>query len=408
MEGVLQHIKQEALAMQDEIVKWRRDLHQIPEVGVDTPLSEAYICSQLDEIGIPYRKNLGEHGVVALLKGEKPGKVFAFRADFDALPIVEENDVPYASKNGNMHACGHDSHAAMTLGAAKILKGLSSRLSGSVKFIFQPGEEGIPGAPGGAWRMIKDGALEDPKPDAMAALHIGTLWDDPSLSSGDIGYHRSGIMACMDRFSIRVKGKGSHGAQPHQSIDAALITANIVCALQSIVSREVNPVFPAVISVGQIHTGSAFNVIPEEGFIEGTVRVLDDAMRSWMAERIGQVAESVAAAHRAKIDYDYSCDGPPPVVNNGELTKHFRVVAETLFGKEHVRELKVPSMGGDDLSFFFKEVPGTFFYLNSANPAKKTDLPHHNPKFDLDEDVFWRGTAALAGLAYDWLEKNAS
>ncbi len=404
---MLKRIKSEAEALQNQIVQWRRDLHRIPEVGIDTPQSEAYICSCLESMGIPFRKNVGRHGIVALVKGKKAGGTFAFRADFDALPIREETGLPFASKNSNMHACGHDSHTAMILGAAKILQGMSEDLAGNVKFIFQPGEEGIPGGPGGAWQMIQDGALEDPRPDAMTALHIGTLWNDPALLPGDIGYHRSGIMACMDRFSITVKGKGSHGAQPHQSIDAAFIASSIVCALQAIVSRELNPVYPSVVSIGQIHAGSAFNVIPEECFIEGTVRVLSDEMRRYVADRIGQIAGDIASAYRAKIEYNYNWDGPPPVVNDSALTEHFRTVAESLFGPERVHELRVPSMGGDDLAFFFREVPGTFFYLHSANPSKQADFPHHNPRFSLDEDVFWRGTAALAAFAYDWLDKNS-
>ena len=235
---LLETIRQEAESLQDQLISWRRDLHQIPEVEMGTVNTEDYICSKLDEMGIPYRKNVGEHGVVALLEGARPGKVFAFRADCDGLPIREETDLPYASKNGCMHACGHDVHTAMALGMAKILSSHKEDLCGAVKFIFQPGEEGCKEGPGGAKRMLDDGVLEDPSVDAILALHTGSIWKE-SFQPGDIGFHYGGIMACMDRFEILVRGRGSHGAYPHGSVDPISIATQIISELQTIVSREI-------------------------------------------------------------------------------------------------------------------------------------------------------------------------
>ncbi len=403
---MLEKIKKEAQALQGTIVEWRRALHRIPETGVDTPRSEAYLCGELDRLGIPYREGVGKHGIVALIEGKKPGKVFALRADFDALAIVEDTGLPFASTNGNMHACGHDAHASMLLGAAKILKDNVDDLAGSVKLIFQPGEEGCPDGPGGAKRMLDDGAFENPKPDAIAGLHIGTLWRQDDLTSGTIGVHYGGVMACMDRFSITVKGKGAHGAQPNNSIDPVSIAAQIVTKIQTIVSREIDPLEAGIVSICEFHAGSAFNIIPNECFLQGTVRALSNDMRKYLAKRIGEIATSVAGGMRGSVDFYYNWDGPIPVVNNPVVTQEFRDVAEELFGKERVTELKRPSMVGEDVAFFLERVPGTFFFLSSYNPAKKADIAHHNPKFDVDEDVFWIGSAALAGMALTWLEKH--
>ncbi len=403
---MLERIKKEAQALQGSIVEWRRALHRIPETGVDTPQSEAYLCGELDKLGIPYRKGVGKHGVVGLIEGKKPGKVFALRADFDALPIKEDTGLPFASTNGCMHACGHDTHAAMLLGAAKIIKEHADDLEGSVKLIFQPGEEGCPDGPGGAKRMLDDGAFENPKPDAIAGLHIGTIWIQDGMNTGDVMIHYGGMMACMDRFSITVKGKGAHGAQPNNSIDPVSIAAQIICEIQTIVSREIDPLVPGIISLCQVHAGSAFNIIPNECFIEGTVRALSNDMRKYLAQRIGEISKSVAEGMRGSVVFDYNWDGPAPLVNNSEVTQEFRDVAEELFGKDRVKELTRPSMGGEDMAFFLERVPGTFFFLNSWNAAKGKNVAHHNPKFDVDEDVFWIGSASLAGMALTWLKKH--
>ena len=404
---MLTRIKKEAQELQGTIVGWRRALHQIPETGVNTPQSEAYICGELDKMSITYRKGVGEHGIVALIEGKKPGKVFALRADFDGLPIKEDTGLPFASTNGCMHACGHDAHASMLLGAAKLIKDNADSLTGTVKLIFQPGEEGCPDGPGGARKMLDDGAFENPKPDTIVGMHIGTVWRQEGINLGDILVRYGAMMASMDRFSIIVKGKGAHGAMPNNSIDPISISAHIISKIQTIISREIDPLEPGVISICQIHAGSAFNIIPNDCFIEGTVRALCSDTRKFLAKRIEEIAKSTAEGMRGAIELNYNWDGPSPLVNDPKVTQEFRDVAEQLFGKEKVKEAARPSMGGEDMAFFMERVPGTYFFLNSCNPDKKTDIAHHNPRFDVDEDVFWIGSAAMAGMAFTWLNTHS-
>lgn len=401
----METMKEQALALQEQIVAWRRDLHQMPETQMDTVQTEAYICARLDEMGIPYRKGVAGHGVVAVLEGAKPGKVFAVRADCDGLPIKEETDLPFASKNGCMHACGHDVHTAMALGTAKILADNKDKLEGTVKFIFQPGEEGCKEGYGGAKRMLDDGALDNPRPDVIVGLHTGAIWKE-DFKPGDIGYHYSGIMACMDRFELLVKGKGSHGAYPHGSIDPVSIACQIISELQTIVSREMNPVEPAVISIGEIHAGTAFNVIPGECRISGTVRALTNDTRKFLATRIEEIARTVAQGMRGDIEFHYGWEGPAPVVNNAEVTEELRKVAVAILGEEHVKEIKNPSMGGEDIAFFLEKVPGTFFFHPSCNEEKGQTYPHHNSRFAVDEDVLWIGSAVMSTMAMEWLKNH--
>lgn len=398
-------IKQEAQALQEKIVSWRRDLHQIPEPELNTIETSKYICSCLDEMGIPYKTKVGGadcYSVVALIEGKKPGKCFAVRCDIDGLPMVEDTGLPFASKNGNMHACGHDAHAAMGIGTAKILNDHRDELCGSVKIIFQPAEEGCKSGPGGAKRMLDDGVLDKPKVDALIGLHAGYIWN--SVAPGDIGFRYTTCMACMDRFSIIVKGKGSHGAMPEGSIDPITISAQIISALQTIVSREVDPQTPSIISICEIHGGSAFNIIPGEVKIQGTIRALTNDLRKYLAERIEKVARNVAEGMRGTIEYNFNWDGPAPVVNDETFTREFEKVAGEILGSEHVKEMPRPSMGGEDIAFFLEKVPGTFFFLPTYNPASV--FPHHNSKFLLDETYLWIGPAAMSAMAIHWLENH--
>ncbi len=399
--------KEEAGAIQEQIVSWRRDLHRIPETGVDTPETEAYICARLDEMGIPYRKGIGGHGIAALIEGGKPGRVFAIRADCDGLPIREETGLSFASTNGCMHACGHDAHTAMGLGAAKILWEHRKDLEGTVKVIFQPGEEGCVSGPGGAKRMIDDGVLQNPKVDAITSLHTGSIWRD-GFVPGDVGYRYGGVMACMDRFEIVVKGKGSHGAYPHGSIDPISIAAHIVSELQTIVSREMNPMEPAVVSICMIHAGAAFNIIPGECTITGTVRALNNESRQFLAKRIEEISSSVAQGMRGSVSFTYGWEGPAPVVNDAAVTDQLKTVAEAIVGKDHVKEITAPSMGGEDIAFFQEQIPGSFFYLPGCDESKGQTWPHHNSKFDLDESVFRIGSAVLATMASEWLRTHSA
>ena len=394
-----------AQQLHQQVTTWRRDLHRIPETGVDTPQTEAYICAELDKIGVSYRKGLGRHGVVALVEGKHKNKVFAIRADMDGLPIKEETGLPFASQNGCMHACGHDAHAAMGLGSVKLLHDVRDQIEGSVLVVFQPGEEGCTDGPGGAKRMLDDGAFDDPKPDAMVGLHTGSIWK--GFVPGEIGYRPGGIMACMDRFDILIKGKGAHGANPQGSVDPISIAGQIICELQTIISREVDPQEPCVISLGEIHAGSAFNIIPGECRITGTVRAFNQEMREFLARRIGEVASAVASGMRGSVEFSYGWHGPSPVVNDPVMTEELRLAAEKIVGPEKVREIPRPSMGGEDVAFFLDKAPGTFFFIPGCNEAKGQTWPHHNSRFDIDEDVLWIGPAVMATMAFDWLKKQA-
>lgn len=393
-----------AQEMQEKIVAWRRDLHQIPETGVDTPQTEAYVCAELDKMGIPYRKGVGEHGVVAFLEGKNKETVYAIRADMDALPIKEETGLPFASENSCMHACGHDAHTAMGLATAKLLLDRKDELEGSVLFLFQPGEEGCVDGPGGAKRMLDDGAFEEHMPSAMVGLHTGSIWKD--FVPGEVGYRSGSLMACMDRFEILIKGKNSHGAYPQASIDTISIAGQMICELQTIVSREVDPQEPAVVSLGEIHAGTAFNIIPGECKITGTVRAFNQETREFLARRIEEIARGVATGMRGSIEFKYGWDGPSPVVNDPGITEELRRAAEKIVGPDKVKEISKPSMGGEDVAFFLEKVPGTFFFLPGCSEEKGQTWPHHHSKFDIDEEILWIGPAVMATMAFDWLKKQ--
>jgi amidohydrolase len=385
--------------IQEEIVNWRRDLHQIPEIGLEVPKTAAYVSEQLTKLGIEHRTGVAGHGIVGLIKGGSEGKTIMLRADMDALAIKEETGLPFASTNGNMHACGHDSHTAMLLGAAKILNKYKDQLRGNVKLIFQPAEEG----PGGAKPMIDDGAMENPKADAALGLHIGVIFRE--LKEGQIGVHYGNIMACLDSFKIRVKGKGCHGAMPHTGVDPVVITGQVISALQTIVSREIKPTSPAVITIGKIHGGTAYNVIPDYVDIEGTARALDNETREKIASSIESIVSGITKGMHGDYEYSYTF-GYPPVVNNAEFTRTFVESAKKIIAEEDIFEIKEPTMGGEDMSYYLNMVPGTFFFLSGGNEEKGITYPHHNSRFDVDEDVFWKGSALLVQAAWDWLENN--
>jgi amidohydrolase len=386
-----------------DIVKWRRHLHAHPETGTETPETAAYIAAVLRELGIEVRTGVGGHGVVGVLRGS-PGdgrhdtRTIAVRADIDALNVQEETGLEFASKvPGRMHACGHDGHVAIALGAATILSRMKDGLKGNVKFIFQPAEEG----PGGAKPMIEDGALRDPQVDAIVGLHMGCLWNVPS---GSVGVMPGAMMAAMDRFEILVKGKGGHGAMPHQTIDALYVGAQVVSALQGIASRRTNPLSPIVVTVGQFHSGSAFNIIPGTAWLEGTVRCLDEELRARIPDMIREVAQGVSAAMGAECEVKYHL-GYPVVINDRDFTEFFAGVARDVLeaaGRGTVQQIPEPTMGGEDMAYYLREVPGTFFFLGSRHEVA---YPHHNPKFDIDESTLPLGAALLAETARRWLER---
>lgn len=394
-------LKNQAKIYEQQIIQWRRDLHQIPEVGLYLPKTAAYVAAELNKMGIDYRENVGGSGIVALIEGDQPGQTIALRADMDALAIREETDLNYTSINENMHACGHDAHAAMLLGAAKVLKENRHHIKGSVKLIFQAAEEG----PGGAKPMLEEGAFDNPKVDAVLGLHIGTV--GKNIENNQVGVCFGKMMAAMDRFIIKVKGSGCHGAYPEKGVDPVVMAANMIVALQTLVSREVQATEPAVVTVGKINGGTAFNIIPNVVEIEGTVRSTDYQVREHLAKRIGELTHSIALGMRGEVDYDYFY-GYPPLVNDPAFTEAFIVSAKKVVNEEDIVEVKTPVMGGEDMAYFLEQVPGTYFFLGSVEKQDGAQYPHHNSRFRLDESVFVTGTALLAQGALDWLENKAA
>ena len=382
----------------EEVIKWRRDLHQMPEIGVSLPQTSDYVCKQLDEMGISYQKGVGlEHAIVATMEGTKPGagKTLALRADMDALPVVEETGLPFASKNGNMHACGHDAHTAILLGAIKVLSQMKDQFSGKLVFLFQPGEE----ISAGAEPMVKAGCLDGV--DGILGIHVGDIASD--CTPGTAYFKTGSLMACLDKWHMTISGKGSHGAYPHNSYDPIVMQAHIITAIQEIISRELNPVDPGVVTVGIVNGGTAYNVIPGSVYLEGTARTVNQKTREFISKRIGEIAESVAKTFRGSVDFTYIY-GAPPVVNDEAFTNNVMESAIKGIGEENVRTLSNPVMGGEDYSYYLEKVPGTFVFL--ANPLELDGVkyPHHNSKFAIDEQYFERGVAIFVQSAIDFLK----
>lgn len=387
--------------IQEQLVSWRRDLHQIPEVGLELPKTAAFVAEKLSEMDIEYQRNIGGSGIVGLIKGKEKGNTIALRADMDALAIVEETGLTFASTNGNMHACGHDAHTAMLLGAAKILNENKTYLNGNIKLIFQAGEEG----PGGAKLMIDEGAFENPKVDAVLGQHIGTIFTE--VDTGQVGISYGNLMASMDKFEIIIIGKGCHGAMPDKGVDPVVISTIIINALQTIVSREIKPTDPAVISIGQINAGSAYNIIPDSVNIVGTVRAISQSVRENISYRMEEIVSCITKSMRGDYKFIYTF-GYPPLVNDAEFTKGFVKTAEKIVCKHNIVEITKPSMVGEDMAYYLEKVPGTFFILGGGNKEKGIVAPHHSSKFDIDEDVLWKGAALLAQGAIDWLTNHAT
>ncbi len=391
-------VLQIAKSIEPDIIKWRRTVHRYPELGMDTPRTSAFIKEALESMGIEVRNAAG-YGLVGLLKGSG-NRTIALRADIDALPVTEETGLPYASEiPGRMHACGHDAHVSIALGTAKILSRLKGHLRGNVKFIFQPGEEG----PGGAQPMIEDGALENPKVDAMIGGHVGMLWP---VESGHFGFKSGPLMAATDSFTIEVRGKGGHGATPNQCIDPVVIAAQVVLGLQAIVSREVNPISPAVVTVGKIEAGTRNNIIPQECTMEGTVRYFDRNLEKFIPQRMKEIVEGIAGAMRgeAVLDYNY---GYRALVNDRGITELVKNAALLVAGPDKVVDVAEPTMGAEDMSYYLEKVPGTFIAIGTGSKEKGTAYPNHHPKFAVDEDVLHVASAIFAKACVDFLENNA-
>uniref|UniRef100_A0A832IDR8 Amidohydrolase n=1 Tax=Pseudothermotoga hypogea TaxID=57487 RepID=A0A832IDR8_9THEM len=391
-------IEPEVLKLKDEVVQLRRTFHMYPEIEFDLHRTSQIVADYLESLGLEVKRNVAKTGVVGLLKGAKPGKTIMLRADMDALPLQELNDVPYKSKiDGAMHACGHDGHTAMLLVAAKVLASRRNELCGNVKFVFQPSEERFP--PGGALPMIEEGVLENPKVDFAFGIH---LWN--ALPVGTVGVRAGALLAAADEFRIVLKGKGGHGAYPHVCKDPVVTASELVLAMQTLVSRSVDPLESAVVTVGKIHAGTAFNIIPETTTLEGTVRTLNEQVRDTIKHRMKQMVRGICDAYGMDFELDYK-DGTAVLINDPELTKLVRKVAEEVVGKDKVIEVP-PSMGGEDMSFFLQRVPGVFYLVGSANPEKGLDKPHHSPYYDFDEDALIVGVQMHVSLVTKLLKES--
>jgi hippurate hydrolase len=372
----------------ENIVALRRDIHREPELGFDTKKTAEKVLAALDSLPLEIQTGVAENGIVATLRGEGDGPTVGLRADMDALPIHEETGLPFASEiEGKMHACGHDGHTSMLVGAAHALCGMRDRLDGTVKFFFQPAEEGG----GGGKVMVEEGVA-----DGVSSIFALHLW--PGLPFGTVGTKAGPIMAAADGFEMTVRGRGGHGAFPHETADAIAMAAQIVTALQIVVSREVDPVEPAVLTVGEIGAGNAFNIIPETARLGGTVRTLNEDLRRRMPERIEQLARGVAQGMRGDVELDYSFSYPVTMNDEGAASRALGVIGD-LFGEEHTLELPNPSMGGEDFAFYLEKIPGAFIWLGIGENVSGL----HTPTFAFDEEILSLGSALLAALALESL-----
>lgn len=368
--------------LQFQLLNWRRHLHQWPELGFREELTADFIRNKLTEWAIPHQGGVARTGVVALIEGQQPGPVLAIRADMDALPIQEQNQIPYRSRlDGIMHACGHDGHVAIALGTAYYLSQHRDSFAGTVKIIFQPAEEG----PGGAKPMIESGVLKNPDVDAIIGLH---LWNN--LPLGTVGVRNGPLMAATELFQCTLQGQGGHGAIPHQTVDPIVVGAQVVNALQTIVARNVDPLQSAVVTIGEFHAGTAQNVIADSAQIGGTVRYFDPRLDGFFPARIEQIIGGICQSHGATYTLNYKAMYPP-VVNDAAIADLVRSVALAVVETPAGVVPECQTMGGEDMAFFLEQVPGCYFFLGSANPSIDRAYPHHHPRFDFDETALGVG-----------------
>ena len=392
---MLEEINSVVDEIRERIVKFRREIHRNPELGGREEKTSAFVAGVLEDNDIEVTRNVGGFGVVAVVRGDTEGETIALRADMDALPIQDEKDSDYASSvPGVMHACGHDVHTAILMGAAIVLGRLRKSLRGNVKFIFQPSEEC---ALGGAMEMIREGALENPRPSAIVALHCY-----PEMEVGTIG-HRPGMMtAAADEIRIVVKGRSGHASRPHQTVDAVLVSSMVINAIHHIVSRRTDPLKPAVISIGTIRGGTVENVIADRVEMKGTVRTLGEGIREKMPEMIENVIRGITLSMGAGYEFRYEHVNPP-VVNDRAVDDLVRVCAGEIVGVEKVMELSEPMMGAEDFALFTERVPGALFRLGTGNREKGISAPLHNPFFDVDEESLVIGTKVMSWIAARYL-----
>ena len=384
----------EATAIEPEIIKLRRDVHRNPELAYHEEKTAKLVADKLESLGIQVKRKVGGTGVLGTLKGAKSGRVVALRADMDALPLDEMAEVEFKSTaKGVMHACGHDTHVAMLLGAAQLLSDHKDELSGTIKFLFQPAEEH--GGRGGAKPMIEDGVMNNPKVDYVFGLHI-----DGTKNSREFCFREGAIMAAPDTFNIRVIGKGGHGSAPHQTIDPVYVAAQIIIAMQGLSGRMIDPVQPFVITIGAVHSGTKENIIPDEALLQGTIRTLDEATRTRAKAKVRAVSMGVAKAFGAKAMVEFEKDAYPVTVNDAGVTEQAMKILRRI--PKAKTKVTAPILGGEDFSRFLHEAPGTFYFLGTRNPAKGCVYPNHSSKFKVDEDVLKYGAASLALLAMNF------
>ncbi|MBE9031688.1 amidohydrolase [filamentous cyanobacterium LEGE 11480] len=392
----LQQVRLPIRQLLPQLVEWRRQLHQQPELGFQEHQTAAFITQKLTQWGIQHNTGIAKTGIVATIPGDRPGQVLAIRADMDALPVQEENDVPYKSQiDGRMHACGHDGHVTIALGTAYYLS-QNPHFAGTVKIIFQPAEEG----PGGAAPMIAAGALKQPNVDAIIGLH---LWNQ--LPIGTVGVRTGALMAAVEVFRCTILGKGGHGAIPQQTIDSVVIGAQIVNALQAIVARNIDPIESAVVTVGEFHAGSTVNVIADTARLGGTVRYFNPDYAGYFKARIEQIIAGICQSHGANYELNYEVYYPP-VINDGAIADLVRSAAAAVVATPLGVTPNCQTMGGEDMSFFLQAVPGCYFFLGSANPEKGLNFPHHHPRFDFDETALPLGIEIFTRCVEAFLNKT--
>lgn len=397
------------LKIEKKVIDWRHDFHQNPELSNREFKTAEKIANHLKSLGIEVQTGVAHTGVVGILRGNSPGKVVALRADIDALPVTERNDLPFKStvsaeflgeKVGVMHACGHDTHTAILMGVAELLSKNKDKIKGTVKFIFQPAEEGPPpGEEGGALLMVKEGVLDNPKVDVIFGLHINSR-----TPVGMIRYKAGGTMAAAQSFTIKVKGKQSHGSQPWSGVDPILISAKIIDGLQTIISREAELTNEAaVITVGKIKSGVRFNIIPESAEMIGTIRTLDYGMKDLINKRMMEMVPTIAKAYGGSATIEIK-DATDITYNDPELVAQMLPTLRRVAGREQVIQQK-PITGAEDFSYFQREVPGFFFFLGGMTPGNKESFPHHTPDFKIDDAGMLLGVKSLTNLTLDYLNQ---
>jgi amidohydrolase len=412
-EGLEAELDRLAAQVEPRVIAWRRDIHQNPELSNREFRTGKLVADHLEALGIEVRREVAHTGVVGVLRGGMPGAVVALRADMDALPVVEEVDLPFASKVrttylgrevGVMHACGHDAHTAILLGVAEVLTGVREKLPGSVLFLFQPAEESAPpGEEGGADLMIEEGALADPRPDAIFALHVV-----PQYQAGEIAYRAGGAMASSDKLEITVRGKQTHAAYPWMGVDPIAVASRIVLALQALPGRQMDARLPSVVSIGTIHGGVRYNIIPGEVELRGTIRTLEPSMQPELHRRIRttatKIAESAGASAEVSIQINY-----PVTYNDPKLVARMEPTLRRVAGADRLQK-GLPRTGAEDFSFFSQKAPGLYFWLGVRAPdvAEKDAAPNHSPLFRVDESALVLGVRAMVHLAVDFLKMESA